>query len=332
MKIIIVDDSVLMRSIIKQVIEDSGSDIEIIGECSNGKAAYDMALELSPDLILMDLNMPVWNGLEATEAIMRDKPTPIVIFSNEIDADKTFKAMRLGATECLMKPEISMFNEPSFYENFIEKLHIISEVNIRSLKRDYQHRFKQSEIQYSLVVIGASTGGPKALSYLLGNLPPDFPVGIALVQHLDSGFEKSYVEWLDTLTALKVRLSENNDEAKPGEVLVAPVDKHLICRGRRLYLDDGPKVLNQKPAVDRLFSTASECYRDRLIGVLLTGMGRDGAQGCLEIKNNNGLTLVQNKESSAIYGMPKAAVELGGATKILDLKEMPTVLNQIVRK
>lgn len=322
MKVLIVDDSALVRSILKQVLSQAEG-FTIAGEASNGEKAVEMAREVKPDLIIMDINMPIKTGLEATEEIMKDNPLPIVIFSTEADAEVGFKAVSLGAVEVIKKPEMTRFNDPDFFETFIEKLKKIG------ASRSTVHTAPQREREvtsrkgeYSLMVMGASTGGPLAVKEILSNLPASFPLGIALVQHLEEGFDEGYAQWLNDASPLSVRLARAEDYPAPGEVIIAPVNIHLACRDRKLYLEDTPKVLNQKPSVDVLFSTAAKEFGNRVLAVLLTGMGRDGAAGCKEIVNAGGTTVVQDEATSTIFGMPKAAIEAGGASTVLPLGEI----------
>jgi chemotaxis response regulator CheB len=278
----------------------------------------------------MDINMPIKNGLEATEEIMRDNPLPIVIFSTEADAEVGFKAVSLGAVEVIKKPEMTRFNDPEFFGTFIEKLKKIAASG--SAVPTVPHREREVPArkgEYSILVMGASTGGPLAVKEILSNLPASFPLGIALVQHLEEGFDEGYAQWLNDASPLSVRLAREKDYPQAGEVIIAPVNIHLACRDRKLRLEDSPKVLNQKPSVDVLFSTASKEFGSRALAVLLTGMGRDGAAGCLEIVNAGGTTIVQDEATSTIFGMPKAAIEAGGASTVLPLGEIAGFLIDI---
>lgn len=324
MRILLVDDSALIRSIIKSFL-GLAEDLVVAGEASNGERAIELNRELHPDFIIMDINMPVMDGLEATRHIMQDRPVPILIFSNEIDAENSYQAINNGAIDVMRKPEMDQFNDPEFYQGFLQKIRLLAEKkpileSVAPTVREYDVREKKNACQF--VVIGASTGGPPAVRQVLQHLPETFPCGIALVQHLEKGFDQGYVQWLNESTALDVRLVEKTEKITPGEVYVAPVDQHLITQDNRVRLDDGPRVLFQKPSVDVLFESAAKSFGNRLLGVLLTGMGRDGANGCVSIVSNGGFTLVQDKETSAIFGMPKAAIELGGASKVLPLQDI----------
>jgi two-component system, chemotaxis family, protein-glutamate methylesterase/glutaminase len=339
MTILVIDDSILMRNILKQLFADSG--FTVLGEGSDGRAAVELNRKLRPDLIVMDVNMPHMSGLEATKAIMGECPAPIVIFSNDVDAKVSFQAIQAGAVEILAKPDIDMFNDAAYTTKLKATLTAVVKtfgansrlgIGTRSAFAPVPGAAPSSERMFNgrgrieAVVIGASTGGPVAVRDLLRGLPADFPAGIALVQHIEQRFDKGYAEWLDGECELTVRLARANDGFSPGEVLVAPSARHLICMDRRLQLADTPPVGNQKPSVDRLFETAALCFRDRLAAVLLTGMGADGADGCVKVKAAGGLTLVQDEATSFIYGMPRAAVERGGAVRVLGLPQIPGAL------
>ncbi|MDF2577974.1 MAG: response regulator receiver modulated CheB methylesterase [Chlamydiales bacterium] len=333
MRVLIADDSAVMRMILSQVIQQQEG-LELVGEAKNGQEAYDFNVRYRPDLIIMDINMPVLGGLEATQKIMNHQPVPILIFSNAVDSHTSFIAIKNGAVDIIKKPNIDQLNNPDFIKSFCEKLlslrsfkSLSSTKNLAPTSPSLYQESKQAH--YEMLVIGASTGGPVAVNTLLSGLPKDFPLPIAIVQHLEVGFDQGYVEWLDSDTKLNVRLAKDGDSPQPGEVLVAPATHHIVFQGRRLYLNDGPRVLNQKPAVDVLFETAAKTYKQHLVGVLLTGMGADGANGCVAIKQQSGYTVVQDKESSAIFGMPKCAIEKGGACTVLPLLEISKHLIKI---
>jgi two-component system chemotaxis response regulator CheB len=321
MRILIVDDSALARGIMKKALEDEG--FQVVGQASNGQMGVDLARDLRPDLVIMDINMPVMNGLAATREIMATNPVPIIVFSTELDAMNSFEAVANGAVDIMHKPAISDYNNPVFFAEFKKKLLAISTAETKRVP-GFRNRasvpvMQGGNISYRFIVMGASTGGPAAVLEILSALPAEFPLGIALVQHLETGFDVSYAEWLQGQTKLKVSLAVAGALPEAGEVFVAPVGKHLRVEGNELVLDDGLLVNNQKPAVDVLFSSAANAFGKRVLGVLLTGMGVDGARGCADILKNGGHTLVQDRDSSAIFGMPKAAIELHGASEVLAL-------------
>ncbi len=336
-KILIADDSALIRSILKQLFR-MAPDLVVVGEASNGEQAVARNRDLAPDVIIMDVSMPVMDGLEATRRITDEfrGRVAVMVFSNALDAEVSYRAMRSGAAEAVRKPEIDRFNEPAYYEAFFEKIRGLAGATLdpgRIPAGSLRPRNRVGAGGYRMVVMGASTGGPVAVRTILSALPEDLPIGIALVQHMERGFDAGYARWLDEATPLSVHLANGPSSALgPGEVVIAPVDHHLKIDGDRLILDNGPRVLNQKPSVDVLFQSAAARHRDRLIGVLLTGMGRDGAAGCRAIVGGGGVTLVQDEGTSAIFGMPKAAIEFGGASLVLPLGEIPGRMLALLRE
>ena len=347
MRVLIVDDSIIVRGMVKALIE-SLDGFSVAGEASNGKKAIEMVRELHPDIVLMDINMPEMDGIQATGIIMETTPLPIIIFTSEDVAEVGYKALNRGAMEIIPKPDINQMNNQEFrheFENILK--HVVkfgqfkinlSTTSVNNFKSDHFSKegltpVKSSEFnkQFNLVVIGASTGGPTAVRTVLSGLPADFSSPIIITQHIEIGFDKGYSEWLNDASPLYVRIARKHDQLKSGEVLIAPATHHLVCRNGEVFWDDGSRINNQKPSVDKMFTSASQSYGNTLIGILLTGMGRDGAKGCKNIISNGGKTLVQDKESSMIYGMPKAAIELQAASKILPLKDISRVLTREVR-
>jgi two-component system, chemotaxis family, protein-glutamate methylesterase/glutaminase len=331
MNILIVDDSALLRGILREFLEKE-KDLTIVGEATNGEKAIAATRALNPDLIIMDVNMPVMDGIEATRQIMKQNPTPVLVFSAETDAERGFEAMEKGAIEILRKPPIDRLNDPAFHNMFVELIRTVAgKKKAISRKRsvDEPERHKPRRRAFSLLVIGASTGGPVVVRDILKALPSDFPLPVAIVQHLEMGFEGGYVEWLNENSAISVVLAKDEGTFASGTAVVAPADYHLRCTPKGYTLDKGEKVLNQRPSVDILFSSAADVYTDEVLGVLLTGMGRDGANGCVAIKANGGYTICQDETSAAIFGMPKAAIELKGASEVLSSEAIIRFLHDV---
>lgn len=334
MKVLIVDDSILIRNIMKEILSHAG--FTVVGEASNGGMVLDSIRKLGPDLVVMDINMPVMNGIDTTILVMKEQPTPIVIFSNEVDAKLSFMAIQAGAVDVLGKPDFDQFNDKAYVDKLSATLFAAAKAPIKKNRSSGTNEIMQGRSwqfnrkQYEAIVIGASTGGPVAVRDLLVKLPKNFPVGIAIVQHIEDRFDSGYAQWLNSECSLSVRLAKSSDDFTPGVVLIAPSGSHLICRGKHLVSSDSPPVCNQRPSVDRLFESAAEYYRDRVIAILLTGMGSDGAEGCIKVKAAGGLTIVQDEASSFIYGMPKAAFERGGAVEVLGLHQIPDTLMKAV--
>ena len=330
MKVLIVDDSVLMRNILKDFF--TRYEFEVVGEASNGRMAIEMNDRLQPDLVTMDFDMPVMNGIDATTALMQRRAVPVVMISGEVTDTVRFAAFKAGAADVIEKPELDRFYDAGFTSDLNGRLRGVTAEPRRTATtkntRAIAHTPPTEGVD--LVVIGASTGGPVAVKTVLSALPADFPVAIAVVQHIEARFADGYARWLNGECALAVRLATDGEVLTGGTVIVAPGDQHLLIQQGRVVLDNGPKVGNQRPAVDRLFESAAESNGARLVGVLLTGMGRDGAAGCVAIREHGGCTVVQDEATSFIFGMPKAAAELGGASVIKPLGEIPTFLQKVV--
>ena len=318
-KTLIVDDSQLVRSIIKDFLESDGS-FQIIGEAENGQEGVNLAQKLDPDLITMDIEMPVMNGLEAIAAIKKIMSTAIVVISTHDTAKMAYDATVKGALEFYSKDKFTSKMSEQQREQILSTLKHITGIKKRVPVR--QDKTQQAHIaprRINAVVIASSTGGPKALSQLCTDLPKDFPVPIILVQHNTSGFDLGFVQWLDGYTHLNVCLAQEKIIPVKGNFYVAPTDKHLKLGNTGFVLDDGEPVNNQKPAADVLFKCASEFYGEFLVSVVLTGMGCDGADGTRYVKQAGGITIAQDEASSMIYGMTQAAVETGCVDMVLSL-------------
>jgi len=340
MKILIVDDSIMMRTLLKDYFTEQAE--VVVGEAANGKKALELVKTLDPDLIIMDIDMPVMDGIEAAEKILSIVKKPIVIFANDIAPEIVLKLQGLGVAEVLQKPLMSRFNDPGYSKDFIAKIraHAVNsshreKKNNRGSResRDTKNEHPKKQFpskQIKIVVMGASTGGPEAVRTILSALPPDFPVPIALVQHIETRFSEGYAEWLNGHCTLRVKAAVDGDIPKPGVVYVASGDVHLVVAGKKLVLDDSPHIKNQRPAVEKLFQSASESYGPAVMGVILTGMGSDGADGAATIRKSGGHMIVQDESTSFINGMPKAAIEAGGASLILPLQEIAPAMEEAV--
>jgi len=290
--------------------------------------------------------MPVMTGLEATRVIMQSHPVPIIVFSTELDAVTSFQALAAGAVDIMHKPDIGQINERAFFSGMKEKILAAAAAPMKTHAARFSREACAQDLplgvgpsvtplgmghvsDYRIVVMGASTGGPQAVSAILARLPASYPLGIVLVQHLEAGFDRGYADWLGSQCGLSVRVAEEGPLPRAGEVVVAPVGKHTILSDNRIAFDDSPPVVNQKPCVDHLFSSASRMLGSRTLAVLLTGMGSDGAKGCLAVKTAGGRCIVQDRESSDIFGMPKAAIEIGGASEVVALGDIPGRLIEI---
>ena len=320
-KTLIVDDSALVRSVIRNFLESDGS-FSVVGEAGNGAEAVELAQRLNPDLITMDIEMPVMNGLEAIVEIKKIMATAIVVITSHSSAKTAYQATVKGALEFYPK---EIFTSNAGGQNQREVLDTLKRITgikqrlpVAPASSAQNARIEPRRIL--AIVIAASTGGPKALSRLCPALPKNFPVPIILVQHNSPGFDLGFAQWLDDCAPLRVRLAEERAIPASGNLYVAPTDRHLAFGKNGFLFDDGEPVNNQKPAADVLFKSAAETYGDALASVVLTGMGCDGAEGTRHVKQAGGITIAQDEATSLVYGMPRAAAETGCVDLTLPLE------------
>ncbi len=316
MTVLIISPSALLRSTLKELWAQVPG-VNAVRELGSALQLETTLNQYAPDLVLHD------ETLALDPSHDRDAGASWVVLQSAPQGSNTVKS--------LVKPDFAAASQAQLVATYLPLLtHLATAASKRRELATVQVSGGGKRI--SLVVIGASTGGPAAVRTVLSALPPDFPCPIALVQHIDTGYDAGYAEWLTANTGLNVRLAQENDRPRPGEVIVGPNDLHLVCQGDAFSLDNGPKVLSQKPAVDRLFSSAARAHGPGVLAVLLTGIGSDGAKGCLEIVNAGGTTLVQDEATCTVYGMPRAAAELGAATVVLPLDQIGPHLLSLVRE
>jgi two-component system chemotaxis response regulator CheB len=337
----VVYDSPLIRDIITAILQED-PEIDVIGQAENGQVAIDLVNALRPDLVTMDIMMPVMDGLTAIQNIMAYNPTPILVVTSSGEAEVAYKAISSGALEVMQKPDMSL--GPVEWEGFVRRVKLLSKVKVITHVRGRGPASTQvlpimgsdarpAGSQRPILVVGASTGGPAALAKLLGGLPPELTSGVVIVQHIAEGFVPGLVSWLSTVTMLNVKAAEQGAVIEPGTVYIAPTGTHTaIASGGRISLLDQPPVDSQRPAVDVLFESVPLHYGRRAIAVLLTGMGRDGARGLKAIRDAGGRTIAQDEASCVVFGMPKAAIDLDAAERVLPLSEIPAAIVQTLRK
>jgi two-component system chemotaxis response regulator CheB len=341
-KVLIVDDSGLTQEILKKILEKDLS-IQVIGMAENGEKAVALAQKLKPDVITMDVNMPVMDGFKATEQIMAYCPIPILILSSIIDKEglyTTFNALAAGAVDVMEKPsglENKVWNEIG--DVLVQKVKTVSKVKvITHVKGKVTAILKHTESvslpkpnKCEIIGIGASTGGPSVVMQILKNITSNNTLGILVIQHMASGFINGFVDWLSDACEIKVKLAKDGDKIEKGQVFVAPDGFHAIVRnGKTIGLISGEKVNDVKPSVDVLFNSVAEVYGESAVGVLLTGMGADGAEGLKHIKDKGGITIAQSEKSCAVFGMPKAAIEKGAVDKVLSVEDIIQTLEGII--
>jgi len=342
-RVLIVEDSPTVISIFKHMI-NSEKDMEVVGVAENGKEAIELTTRLKPDLITMDIEMPVMNGLEATRIIMSQNPTPIVVISSTV-SDESIKAifhfLEAGALTALAKPA-DIFS-PSFEETkkyMINTLRAMASINVakKPLKQPFLKTipFQPKTDHYEIIAIGASVGGPLALKSILSKLPVDFPVPIVVVQHISKGFTAGYVKWLGENTPLKVKIAENYEILQKGTVYVAPEMRHLeierIDGNLAARVIVGEPVSDFYPSITVLLKSVSKVSGKNAIGMLLTGMGGDGAQGLLELKRAKGCTIVQDPDSAVVFGMASVAQSLGAVDQVVEIDHMAAYLTKLIKQ
>jgi len=318
-RVLIAEDSASVKAYLEYLIA-SVDDMEVVAVVANGEDAARLTCELKPDVVAMDIHMPVMDGYSATRRIMAQCPTPVVIVSSLIqgdDARETFRIMEVGAVAAVTKPSgPGSMTAKEDAEAFIGSLRKMASVNVEKthskLSSVVAPSMKKKASDYSLVVVGSSTGGPVALQTMLRQLPADFPLPVVIVQHISVGFIAGMVKWLSQSCLLPICVASAGEKVQAGRVYFAPDGAHLsITQQGSFVLKQDPPFHSVRPSVSYLFASVAKNYGKKAIGVMLTGMGRDGAQEMLAMKNFGAVTLVQDQESCVVYGMPGAAAALG---------------------
>lgn len=322
-RVLVVDDSGLRRKVLKSILESDPS-IEVVGTAKDGKEGVEKALSLKPSVITMDLQMPVMSGIEATEKIMQELPTPIIVAS-AMEVRVIVKALSIGAMDF-----VSITRGPEeIAKDLIEKVKIASRVRpVRRMKIKpkpvpSKKRAKKGG-RFGVVAIGVSTGGPQALHTVLSGLPADFPAGILIVQHMSRGFIGGLAELLTQDSCLDVRVAKVGDVLKSATVLFAPDDYDMKLDGNaKISLsEDKSGTMLHVPSIDVMMESVAASCGENAVGVIMTGMGRDGVQGMRSIKRAGGTTIAQDERTSAIFGMNKAAIRAGCVDKIIPLDKI----------
>lgn len=340
-RVLVVEDSPAVREFLVYLLS-SDPELQVIGTAGDGEQAIDAARRMHPDVITMDIYMPRMNGLEATRRIMETQPTPIVIVSGSTDPEQVataFQAVDAGALALLTRPAgLGHPDHQQSAQKLIQTVKLMSEVKVvrrwarpqREQARPLPSAQHIENAAVQIVAIGASTGGPAVLQAILGGLGADFPVPIVVVQHMACGFVTGFVEWLAKSSELIVRLGVDGERLLPGHAYVAPDDVQMkVARNGRLALTEAPAENGLRPSISHLFHSVAEVYGRHAVAILLTGMGRDGADALKEIHDKGALTIVQDAESSVVHGMPGEAIKLGAARFVLSPPRITAALREI---
>ncbi|MCP4136527.1 MAG: chemotaxis response regulator protein-glutamate methylesterase [bacterium] len=351
-KVLVVDDSSLVRKIVTDILEKDPV-IKVVGTANNGKTAIFKNRELNPDVITLDIEMPILNGLEALKDIMENNPKPVIMMSvlTQHGAEATFKALDYGAVDFIPKPSsVLSLSVDEIGELLRTKVKAVcrSRVNLNRRVLTPAQLLRKSEFPESspvreaevreekipevkrasskIVGIGTSTGGPSALLNVFKKIPENFPSPIVVVQHMPEGFTRAFSERLDSSSSLNVKEAEDGDKLSPGCGYIAPGHSHIIverdANGWFIRLDKGEKVSGHRPSIDVLFDSLARTSQSDTVAVIMTGMGRDGAEGINKIRETGGYTLAQNEETSVVYGMNRVAVEKGAIKEVVSLDEI----------
>ncbi len=346
-RILIVEDSDVVSLLLKTIF-DSEFDMQVIGRARDGREAVQLTQELNPDLVTMDIRMPIMDGFQATRLIMSIHAVPIVVISSSIDDEElkiTFRAIEEGALAVLEKPlGLNHSGFEAMRKEMVDTVRSMAEVKV---VRRYGHARKdglsmlraaammQHSKPYKIIAIGCSTGGPQALLTILSALPREFPIPIVVAQHISKGFVSGLVAWLQENVSLQVRLAVNGQKLQPDTVYFAPDNYHLLVErnqdGLVARLSGAPVVNSFRPSATQLFKSVAETCKDRGVGVLLTGMGSDGAEGLLAMWQAGSHTIVQDEASAVVYGMPGSAIALNAVDQIVQLQHMASYISNLVR-
>jgi two-component system response regulator WspF len=341
MRIAIVNDLALAREVLRRLVQ-SVSAYSVAWIAENGEEAVRKAAADQPDIILMDLIMPVMDGVEATRRIMAESPCPILLVTSTVTGNfnLVYKAMGYGGLDAVNTPTLGPNGTVKDAEGILARIaklaalkkapHWLPTANLSSPST--QLSAEVSNVA-PLVAIGASTGGPDALTHILSSLPIGFAAGVILIQHIAADFAPGLAKWLQAQCSLPIRLAKEGDEIKSGEVLLAGTNDHLIMRSdRRLAHTSDPVDYPYRPSVDVFFSSLAKSWPRAGVAVLLTGMGNDGAQGLLQLRQQGWHTIAQDQASSVVYGMPRAAAGVHAACQILPLDEIASALVRKIRR
>jgi len=341
-KVLVVDDSAVVRKVFREEISRE-NDMEVVGTAPDPYVARDKIVKLKPDVVTLDIEMPRMDGITFLKKLMKHYPLPVIIVSSltKNGGRLAMEALSLGALEVMSKPS-GAYSVGEMGVQLVDKIRAVAKLKVSSKEEKPAKKGAQTklaskalaETTNKIIAIGASTGGTEALKVVLTGMPPNAP-GILVVQHMPANFTTSFAERLNDLSAMTIKEAKDGDSLVNGVALLAPGNYHMLLKrsGARYYVQvkKGPLVHHQRPAVDVLFHSVANYAGSNAIGVILTGMGADGARGLLKMKEAGARTVAQDEKTCIVFGMPKEAIKLGAAEKVVSLNSVgKTVLNMIV--
>lgn len=346
-RVLIVEDSAIFQTVLKNIFHSS-SEIEVVGTASNGVEGLALIPQLEPDVICTDFHMPRMDGLEFTKQVMEKYPRPILVISVSVQIEqrhRIFELLQAGALDIFPKPRPGESKDAQIDRlKLINKIRVLAGVKVLR-KRTPRSNFDSKPLPNTsgkvstnsasgikIVAIGTSTGGPQALQTIFEGLPANFPVPIVCVQHISHGFLDGLIQWLSLTSALPIQIARSGITPQPGTIYFPPEKKHLELNSQGQWIcSDAPPIGGHRPSVDMTLKSVAQVYGSKAIAILLTGMGKDGAEGMKMIQQAGGLTIAQDRETSVIFGMPKEAIELGAVKHILSLPEItPFLLGKVI--
>lgn len=341
-KVLIVDDSAIVRKIFTNELSRQ-PDIEVIGSAPDPFVARDKIVNLKPDVVTLDVEMPRMDGITFLRKLMKYHPLPVIIVSSLTPngSRMALEALEIGAVEVIAKPG-GPYTAEDVSRRLIDNIRVASVIDVKKRQREGTNRDVRtvvtgalSETTDKIITIGASTGGTEAIKMVLSKLPPQTP-GVVVVQHMPPGFTTSFAERLNKCCHIEVKEAEDGDSILMGRALIAPGNHHMLIRRTgaryRVNIKQGPLIHHQRPSVDVLFTTVAQYGGANAVGVILTGMGCDGAQGLLKMKEAGAKTIAQDKESCVVFGMPKEAIEAGAVDCVLPIEKIPQKIIDMICK